>query len=109
QTVAFLNWLMHERDRHGPFLIVVPLSTMPAWAETFENWAPDMNVVVYQGHKTGRQLIRDYEFFVDGNPRKIKFNALLTTYEMAAVDKAHLETLKWQMLAVDQAHRLKNA
>src|SRR5690606_20832607 len=68
QTVAFLNWLMHERDRHGPFLIVVPLSTMPAWAETFENWAPDMNVVVYQGHKTGRQLIRDYEFFVDGNP-----------------------------------------
>lgn len=109
QTVSFLSWLMHEHDRHGPFLVVVPLSTLPAWAETFDNWAPDMNVVVYSGHKDGRAMMRDYEFFVDGSNKRTKFNVLLTTYEMASVDRAFLETIKWQNLAVDEAHRLKNA
>lgn len=108
QTVSFMNWLRHDRGQQGPFIVVVPLSTMPAWADTFNNWCPDINYVVYNGNEAARKTIQEYELLVDGNPRKVKFNVLLTTYEYILLDSGFLSQLKWQFMAVDEAHRLKN-
>ena len=38
----------------------------------------------------------------------MKFNVLLTTYEIALKDKTFLNTVNWAVLGVDEAHRLKN-
>ncbi|KAK4547352.1 hypothetical protein LTR36_001008 [Oleoguttula mirabilis] len=108
QTVAFINWLRHERGQQGPFIVVVPLSTMPAWADTFNNWTPDVNYVVYNGNEAARKIIRECELLVNGNPKKVKFNVLLTTYEYILADSGFLSQMKWQFMAVDEAHRLKN-
>ena len=108
QTVAFMNWLRHDRDQQGPFLVVVPLSTMPAWAETFDHWTPDINYVVYNGNQAARSIIREFELLIDGNPRRPKFHVLLTTYEYVLADAGVLSQIKWQFMAVDEAHRLKN-
>lgn len=108
QTVSFMDWLRHDRRQQGPFIVVVPLSTMPAWADTFNNWTPDINYVVYNGNEASRKIIREYEMLVDGNPKKVKFNVLLTTYEYILADAGFLSQLKWQFMAVDEAHRLKN-
>ncbi|TKX23892.1 SNF2 family N-terminal domain-containing protein 7 [Elsinoe australis] len=108
QTVSFMNWLRHDRGQQGPFLVIVPLSTMPAWADTLNNWAPDINYVVYNGNEASRKIIQEYELLVDGNPRRVKFHVLLTTYEYILIDNGFLSQLKWQFMAVDEAHRLKN-
>lgn len=107
QTICFLYYLHLCHSVHGPFLCVVPLSTMTAWQREFQIWAPDMNVVTYLGDVSSREIIRQYEWcFADTN--RLKFNAILTTYEILLKDKTFLGCISWAAVLVDEAHRLKN-
>jgi len=108
QTVSFLSWLRNERSQEGPFLVVAPLSVIPAWCDTFNFWSPDLNYVVYLGNNEARSNIREHELYIDNNPKKPKFNVLVTSYDYILADWEHLRNVKWQVLAVDEAHRLKN-
>ncbi|XP_013389384.1 chromodomain-helicase-DNA-binding protein 1 isoform X4 [Lingula anatina] len=107
QTIAFQSYLSHTHQLYGPFLLVVPLSTVVAWQREFAQWAPDMNVVVYLGDINSRNKIREFEWCHLGNKR-LKFNVLITTYEILLKDKSFLGSVAWASLAVDEAHRLKN-
>lgn len=57
QTISFLSYLFHQHQLYGPFLLVVPLSTLTSWQREFETWAPDMNVVVYLGDVMSRKTV----------------------------------------------------
>ncbi|PWA31965.1 hypothetical protein CCH79_00019283 [Gambusia affinis] len=123
QTISFLNCLFHEHQLYGPFLLVVPLSTLTSWQREILLWAPRMNVVVYLGDINSRNMIRTHEWMHVHNKR-LKFNILLTTYEILLKDKKYLckhtcTTYKmfvqsflggvnWAFIGVDEAHRLKN-
>ena len=85
-TISFVAYLMNQCQLYGPFLLVVPLSTIATWAKEFATWAPDINVVVYIGDIYSRNKIREHEWCHPGNKR-LKFNVLLTTYEILLKDK----------------------
>ena len=57
QTIAFLHTLFHRHQLYGPFVIVVPLSTMPAWQRECELWAPEMNTIIYLGDVQSRTKV----------------------------------------------------
>ncbi|PIA60920.1 hypothetical protein AQUCO_00300438v1 [Aquilegia coerulea] len=124
QSIAFLASLFEENI--VPFLVVAPLSTLRNWEREFATWAPHMNVVMYVGNGSARSVIREHEFyFAKGEFRKhkkkktssaiseskqdrIKFDVLLTSYEMINSDTTSLKPIKWECMIVDEGHRLKN-
>lgn len=107
QTISFLGWLMYERNVPGQFLVVVPLSTIAAWEREFARWVPDMNVVCYTGDGPSRKMIRDYEFY-STEKNVEKFHVLLSTPELVMQDEDYFDEIRWAIIAVDEAHRLKN-
>ncbi len=40
----------------GPFLVVVPLSTVPNWIREFRKWLPQVNALVYVGDSKSREV-----------------------------------------------------
>ena len=48
---------MNQHQLYGPFLLVVPLSTVVAWQREFENWADYTNVIVYLGDVVSRSRV----------------------------------------------------
>ncbi|CAA6658138.1 unnamed protein product [Spirodela intermedia] len=111
---AFISSLYCEFKAKLPCLVLVPLSTMPNWLAEFSLWAPHLNVVEYHGCAKARSIIRQYEWHAsDSDGHRItsayKFNVLLTTYEMVLADASHLRSVSWEVLVVDEGHRLKNS
>ena len=58
QVIAFLSVLMDAYHVYGPFLLVVPLSTLVTWQREFKIWAPHINVVIYIGDIKSRSLVK---------------------------------------------------
>lgn len=83
QTIALVTYLMEKKKVNGPFLVIVPLSTLSNWVLEFEKWAPSVVVVSYKGSPAGRRAIQS-------QMRATKFNVLLTTYEYVIKDKGVL-------------------
>lgn len=124
QSIAFLASLFEENI--SPHLVVAPLSTLRNWEREFATWAPQLNVVMYVGSAQGRSVIRDYEFYFpkshkknkkkkklgqsvsDSKQERIKFDVILTSYEMINLDTQSLKPIKWECMIVDEGHRLKN-
>ncbi|CAG9110283.1 unnamed protein product [Plutella xylostella] len=101
QTIALVTYLMEKKKVNGPFLIIVPLSTLSNWVLEFEKWAPTVSVVSYKGSPQSRRIVQN-------QMRAAKFNVLLTTYEYVIKDKGVLAKVHWKYMIIDEGHRMKN-
>ncbi|OWZ23393.1 Chromatin structure-remodeling complex subunit snf21 [Phytophthora megakarya] len=103
QSISLLTYVTEVKHNHGPFLVVVPLSTLSNWVNEFKKWAPDLVLVVYKGPPQVRKELHKQEM------ASCQFNVLLTTYEYIMKDKHVLRKYDWQYIIVDEGHRMKNA
>lgn len=102
QTISFLGYLRYIKNVHGPFIVIVPKSTLDNWRREFAKWTPEVNVVVLQGTKEARQSI------IQDKLLACKFDVLITSFEMVIREKAQLKKFRWEYIVVDEAHRIKN-
>nr|CAB3266379.1 probable global transcription activator SNF2L2 [Phallusia mammillata] len=101
QTIALITHLIEKKHDNGPYLIIVPLSTLSNWVMEFDKWAPTVVKVAYKGSPQVRKSLSH-------NLKQGKFHTVLTTYEYVIKDKHVLSKIRWKYQIVDEGHRMKN-
>ncbi|KAH3732953.1 chromodomain-helicase-DNA-binding protein 7 [Pelomyxa schiedti] len=81
-----------------------------SWLRELRYWT-DMNTILYDGNPENRQAVRQWEwFYIDDTgtvlTKQIKFNVLVTTYDVFFADWEDLSNIKWQVVVFDEAHKL---
>lgn len=102
QSIAFLGHLRYTCGVNGPFIVVVPKSTLDNWRREFAKWTPEVDVLVLQGDKNERQEIIQKRLLTSD------FDVCITSFEMVIREKSKLSKIKWEYIIVDEAHRIKN-
>jgi ATP-dependent helicase STH1/SNF2 len=85
------------KKQKGPYLVVVPLSTMTNWSGEFAKWAPAVKMVAYKGNPMQRRALQS-------ELRVNQFQVLLTTYEYIIKDRPVLSKMKWVHMIIGKGY-----
>ena len=111
QIVSYLEHLSRVEKILGPFLVVVPLSTVEHWRREFEGWTDMVCCVYHDRQRQWRDVLREYEWYYEDKPRNaefLKFQVLVTTYDTLIGDFDIIGQIPFRVAVVDEAHRLRN-
>lgn len=101
QSISLITYLIEVKKWSGPFLVIVPLSTMTNWNVEFDKWAPSVKKIVYKGTPNTRKALQSQVRMGD-------FQVCLTTYEYIIKDRHVLSKVRWEHMIIDEGHRMKN-
>ncbi|KAJ2677526.1 ATP-dependent DNA helicase Snf21, partial [Coemansia sp. RSA 1285] len=101
QTISLVTYLIEKKQQNGPFLIIVPLSTITNWMLEFEKWAPTVKVIGYKGSPPQRQVLQQ-------QIKRHDFQVLLTTFQYVMKDRPVLAKINWVNMIIDEGHRMKS-
>lgn len=102
QTISLLGYVKHYRNKSGPFLVIVPKSTLSNWMNEVKKWVPSLHPVCLIGNAEDRSRIIREEIVPGG------WDVLITSYEMCIKEKNFLRRYNFVYLVIDEAHRIKN-
>uniref|UniRef100_A0A8C7DLJ3 Proliferation-associated SNF2-like protein n=1 Tax=Oncorhynchus kisutch TaxID=8019 RepID=A0A8C7DLJ3_ONCKI len=98
--------MMLERKVLGPFLVVAPLSTLPNWINEFKRFTPEVSVQLYHGPAKERMSLLKQIRKPQGPHNMCP--VVVTSFEIAMIDRKFLQRFQWKYLIVDEGHRIKN-
>jgi len=101
QTISLITYLIEKKRQPGPFLVIVPLSTLTNWTMEFERWAPLVRTCILKGSPLQRK--EQYERI-----KRLDFQVCLTTYEYIIKERPLLARINWIHMIIDEGHRMKN-
>ena len=102
QSIALLASLTLEQQLSNPHLVVVPLSVLGNWLREIAFWCPQLKAQKLHGNKEERAAQK--EILLEGKG----FHVCVTTYETVSQEVGCLKKIPFEMLVIDEAHRLKN-
>lgn len=111
QIVSYLEHLFRVEKIRGPFLVVVPLSTIEHWRREFEGWTNMVACIYHDRQRIWRDVLREYEWYFEDKPHTaefLKFHVLVTTYDTLISDFDAISQVPFRVAVVDEAHRLRN-
>ncbi len=99
KTLQVLAFILSQKERKLPCLVVAPSSIIYNWKMEAEKFAPDLKVIVVTGIKERRSMLilssKDYDLIVTS------FGALRNDHE-------DYEKMKFSYIFVDEAQNIKN-
>ncbi|WVW81713.1 hypothetical protein I302_103709 [Kwoniella bestiolae CBS 10118] len=101
QTISLITYLIENKRQPGPFLVIVPLSTLTNWTLEFQKWAPAVRTLILKGSPAIRKELYP-------RLRAQDFQVCLTTYEYIIKERPMLSKIKWIHMIIDEGHRMKN-
>ncbi|KAG2866530.1 Chromodomain-helicase-DNA-binding protein 1-like [Phytophthora cactorum] len=109
QVISFIAALVtSDREKKiaegGRYLVVAPLSVLPNWMEQFEQFAPSISTVMYIGPAKDREATQKV---IVASPLDQPL-VVVTSYEMLLFDHEFFHKTVWEVMIMDEGHRLKN-
>jgi non-specific serine/threonine protein kinase len=87
-----------KNKKHKPHLVICPTSIVSNWQEEVEKFCPTMNITTYYGpHRS--QFANQLQ----------SSDLILTTYSLLQKDSLFLQTIKYDVILLDEAQNIKNA
>ncbi|KAM9477081.1 lymphoid-specific helicase [Clarias gariepinus] len=105
QCIAHIA-MMIEKKVLGPFLVVAPLSTLPNWINEFKRFTPEVSIMLYHGQAKERMNLVKKIRKPQGSLHMCP--VVVTSFEIAMIDRKYLQRFHWKYLIVDEGHRIKN-
>jgi SNF2 family DNA or RNA helicase len=97
-VLALLAWCRAQRNESSPALVVAPRSLVFNWRQEAARFTPDIRVLDYTG--ADRASVRE---------RIAEHDLVLTTYGTLRRDAAHLRSVPFEYVILDEAQAIKNA
>lgn len=111
QTISLIALLREQEGYLGPHIIIAPLSTLSNWMNEFKKWTPSIPVILYHGTPQEREKLRSSKMLkhLEKGKPTTKFPVVCTSYDIILRDKAALAKINWELIIIDEGHRMKNS
>ena len=100
KTLQMISFLLAAKQEgsDGPALIVCPASLVFNWAEEFDRFAPELNVIPIDGDKAQRRKRRRAE----------DADVFIASYDTVRMDSEQFEQMEFSTCVLDEAQFIKN-
>jgi DNA helicase INO80 len=106
QAISLMAHIAESKGTWGPFLVVVPVTTLHNWQNELAKFCPELKVLPYFGSPEERKKLGK---FLDPknmyNPQ-MQIHVLITSYNLIVnnvKDQAKLMKIKWNYMILDEA------